>query len=233
MKETVTEYDTQEVKKTVTDYETHEIETEQYVSDLTGDVIDEDDVITLHANADVMDMMHGNVFYDHYDIRSYDAQLRDECETISRMLNHGNIDNNEYNIENLSMRIKQLVHRHRNMDLEIRSKGEIHMSVSEFAELSGIDEDDIGVDDELPEEYVNAAEPEVNPLFGDSLLWIGCIIYAVQNIISLIIGVSLDIVPDIIILQTIILICSILLSSTYILSSEPSYEYEYNSWDRR
>lgn len=156
MKKTVTEYDTQEVTKTVTDYETRAVENEQYVSDLTGAVIDEDELITLHANPEIT---HSHMHGDDLNMRMKVPDPKANMESSNNRCTYCKIKD----------------------DFDIRSGGEIHMSVSEFADLAGIDEESIAMDDDLPQAYVETAEPTVTPLIGDTTLGtILCVLSALQ-----------------------------------------------------
>lgn len=192
MKQNITEYETKEVEKTVTDYETQEVEKEQYVSDLTGNVIPEDELVTLHANTSFRKNHFSNsiVDFDEYKrnhgdpngpIREANVDI-DECEypPSYKDKSYNSVGNKSHGIVQIKTHAEQIrdvrtkweneVHETVMHNLVLDSEGEIHLSVSEFAELSGIDEDTIEVDDELPKAYVETANPEVKTWVSDKAL---------------------------------------------------------------
>lgn len=132
------------MKEEVTEYETVERKQEQIISDLSGDVIEDDDVIELHANPQA-DLNHSKKT-----VKNLQSNLRRAANEVPS----GTVASKQ-----LRNQTELILENVRN-EVDVESEGCIHVSKSEFASLAGIEGEFEG-GKEIPEILVKNKEPEV------------------------------------------------------------------------
>lgn len=136
MKEETIEYEVQAPK---------EITSEQYISDLTGEPIDDDNVLSLIVpeQTDISDSVSERLReknpYDDYDMFYEEHRIRDSGYQRARR-----------DVETI-------------LDEEptVITRDTIHLSVREYAHLKGCDVDDIDANSEIPDVYAEMVNPSV------------------------------------------------------------------------